>query len=147
MTIPAYPAFRFLISVDKQAQAAFTECDLPSIELEVEEIKEGGQNSYPHQLPGRRKAARVSLKNGVGKCALLDWYFTILNGQIKRKSVSIALLDETQQPVMIWDLEGAYPFKWSGSQLRSSDNSIAIQTLELACTEVTISYQGKKVKP
>lgn len=143
MTTPAYPAFRFLISVDKKPLAAFTECDLPTVELEVEEIREGGLNTYPHQLPGRRKAAKISLKNGVGKCTLLDWYFTILGGTIKRKNVTIALLDETQQRVMTWDLEGAFPFKWTGSQLRSSENSIAIQTLEFVCTEVTISYQGK----
>lgn len=143
MNIPAYPAFRFLVSVNEQAQAAFTECTLPTIELDVEEIREGGLNTYPHQLPGRRKAARISLKNGVGKCSLLDWYFDILGGTIERKSVTIALLDETQATVMTWDLEGAFPFRWTGSQLRSSDNAIAIQTLELVCSEVAVSYSGK----
>jgi phage tail-like protein len=144
MTMPsAYPAFRFVVKVGDQAQAAFTECDLPSVELDVEEIKEGGLNTFTHQLPGRRKAARISLKNGVGKCSLLDWYFTILKGEIERKNITIALLDETLKMVMTWNLEGAFPFKWSGSQLRSQDNSIAIQTLELVCNQVTISYDGK----
>ena len=143
MTAPAYPAFRFLISVDQQPMAAFTECELPTIELTLEEIKEGGLNTYPHQLPGPRRAAKISLKNGVGKCSLLDWYFTILGGKIQRKSVTISLLNEVQKPVMTWDLEGAFPFRWTGSQLRSADNTIAIQTLELACTEVSISYLGK----
>lgn len=142
MTVTAYPAFRFLVSVDKQAQAAFTECSLPNIELELEEIKEGGLNTYPHQLPGRRKAARISLKNGVGKCALLEWYAAILGGTIERKSVTVALLDETQKQVVAWELEGAFPFKWSGPQLRSQENSIAIQTLELACTNVTMTIKG-----
>lgn len=143
MSISAFPAFRFLVSVNDQAQAAFTECTLPTIELNVEEIKEGGLNAYAHQLPGARKSARVSLKNGVGKCALLDWYFEILGGAIKRKNVSIALLNETQETIMAWDLQEAFPFKWSGSQLRSSENAIAIQTLELVCSEVAITYSGK----
>ena len=142
-TTPAYPTFRFLISVNKHPQAAFTECDLPSIELDIEEIKEGGQNSYPHQLPGRRKAARISLKNGVGKSSLLEWYFTVLSGTIKRESVTVALLDSMQDTVMTWELEGAFPFKWTGPQLRSGENSIAIQTLDLVCTDVSISYKGK----
>lgn len=142
-TPPAYPSFRFLISVGQKPQAAFTECDLPTIELDLEELKEGGQNNYPHQLPGRRRAARISLKNGVGKSSMLEWYFSILNGKIERKSMTVALLDEHQQTVMTWELEGAFPFKWAGPQLRSQDNTIAIQTLELACTEVTISYKGK----
>lgn len=140
---PAYPSFRFLVTVDSQPLAAFTECDLPTIELEIEEIKEGGLNTYPHQLPGRRKAVRISLKNGIGKSSLLDWYFDVLGGTIKRKKVTIALLDEVQKTVMNWDMTGAFPYKWSGSQLRTSENTIAIQTLELVCSEVTISYKGK----
>jgi phage tail-like protein len=142
VTTPAYPAFRFLVSVDQKPQAAFTECDLPTIELEIEEIKEGGMNVYTHQLPGRRKAVRISLKNGIGKSSLLEWYFDVLGGTIKRRNVSISLLDEQQKTVINWNMADAFPYKWSGSQLRSSDNAIAIQTLELVCSEVTISYKG-----
>lgn len=147
MTAPAsrayaYPTFRFYISVNRSPQAAFTECDLPDIELDIEEIKEGGQNDYPHQLPGRRKAARISLKNGVGKSSLLEWYFSVLDGKIERKNVTVALLDSLQDTVMVWELEGAFPFKWTGPQLRTHENTIAIQTLDLVCTNVSISYKG-----
>ena len=77
MRIEVSPTFRFVVDVAGDRQAVFTECTLPVIEWEVEEVKEGGVNTYVQQLPGRRKPARISLKNGVGKSELLKWYFEI----------------------------------------------------------------------
>ncbi len=131
-------AFRFIVDIGGEAQAAFTECSLPSIEWEVEEVKEGGLNTYTHQLPGRRKAGKVSLKNGVGKSSLLDWYIQAMSEKFTRKPVTIKLLDVAYKTVMTWNLEEAYPAKWSGPQLKSDANSVAIQTLDLACGEITI---------
>ena len=133
------PAFRFVVDIDDNRLAAFTECTLPVIEFEVEEIKEGGLNAFTHLLPGRRKAARVSLKNGVGKSELLDWYVEVMGETFNRKSVTITLLDSKKEDVLTWQINGAYPVKWTGPQLKSSDNTIAIQTLELACGEITVS--------
>jgi len=137
----ANPAFRFVIDVDGETQAAFTECTLPSIEVDVEELKEGGLNTYTHQLPGRRKAAKVSLKNGVGKSSLLNWYIESLNQPVARKQFTITLLDARLKPVIAWHLQDAYPIKWSGPNLKSDDNAIAIQTLELVCGEVTVAVE------
>jgi phage tail-like protein len=136
----ANAAFRFVVDVAGERQAAFTECSLPTLEWEVEEVKEGGLNQYTHSLPGRRKSARISLKNGVGKSVLLEWYIQALAKQTERKKITITLLDHTAlKTVMVWNIENAYPIKWTGPQLKSSDNSIAIQTLELVCGNITIS--------
>ncbi|MBK8932716.1 MAG: phage tail protein [Chloroflexi bacterium] len=40
---------------------------------------------------------------------------------------------------MTWDIEAAYPVKWSGPQLNSGDNTIAIQTLEFACGSISMT--------
>ncbi|MCB8967249.1 MAG: phage tail protein [Ardenticatenaceae bacterium] len=56
------PTFRFLVSVEGIPQGVFTECTLPSIEWEIEELKEGGLNTYVHQLPGMRRSAKLILK-------------------------------------------------------------------------------------
>ncbi len=137
----ANPSFRFVVDMDGERQAAFTECNLPSLEIDVEELKEGGLNNYTHLLPGRRKAARVSLKNGIGKSKLLDWYIESLNQPVARKPFTITLLDAHLEPVLVWHVQDAYPVKWSGPSLKSSDAAIAIQTLELACGEVSVSKE------
>jgi phage tail-like protein len=51
------------------------------------------------------------------------------------------LLDLTHQPLMVWNIQDAYPIKWTGPQLKSDGNTIAIQTLELVCGEVTVSLE------
>ena len=134
-------AFRFVVDLDGERQAAFTECTLPSIEWEMEEIKEGGLNLYTHMLPGRRKGARVSLKNGVCKSELLNWYIEAIGKAAARKPLTITLLDSLRNPVMVWQLQEAYPVKWTGPQLKADDNAIAIQSLELACGDITISIE------
>ncbi len=132
-------AFRFVVTVDGMPAGAFTDCTLPSLELELEEVKEGGLNTYTHQLPGRRKSARITLKNGVGILnQLLPWYIKTMNEQFSRRRVTITLFSALIIPVMVWDIEDAYPVKWVGPDLQSGSNSVAIQTLELACGAINV---------
>ena len=135
----ANTAFRFVIYVNGMPQAAFTECTLPSIDLDIEEVKEGGLNSYTHQLPGRRKATKIVLKNGVGKSPIVAWYIELLIHPVPRRNLTISLLGPLQNPVLVWQIQEAYPVKWDGPGLRSDDNTVAIQTLELVCGEVTVA--------
>lgn len=131
--------FRFVIDVEGEAQGAFTECTLPIIEWDVEEIKEGGLNTFTHQLPGRRKGAKITLKHGVGTSELMNWYVDTMNESFTRKPMTVTLLNAKYQSVMTWHINDAYPTKWTGPQLKSSENSIAIQSLELACGEIMVS--------
>lgn len=131
-------AFRYIIEIDGKRLAAFTECTLPTIEWEMEEVKEGGLNTYVHQLPGRRKASRLTLKQGVGKNVLFDWYLKTLNETFEPRDITVSLLDVTGADVATWIVGRAYPIKWTGPQLKSDSNVVAIQTLEFACAEVLI---------
>jgi phage tail-like protein len=102
-------AFRFLVDIDGKPQAAFTECNLPNIDWEIEEVKEGGLNTFTHQLPGRRKPGKISLKNGVGKSELVDWYIQCMSEQFTRKPVAVTLLDVSHKAVITWNLADAIP--------------------------------------
>jgi phage tail-like protein len=134
----ATASYRFVVMVDNVPVGAFTECTLPTLELEVEEVKEGGLNTYVHQLPGRRRPARLTLKNGVGLAStLLKWYIESMDEEIDRRRVTIVLLNSFFSPVMVWHIEKAYPVKWTGPQLQSDANAVAIQTLELVCGPIT----------
>ncbi|MEZ4661668.1 MAG: phage tail protein [Caldilineaceae bacterium] len=52
-----HAAFRFVVEIGQDKVAAFTECTLPVLDWQIEELKEGGQNMFVHQLPGPRKTA------------------------------------------------------------------------------------------
>jgi len=41
-------------------------------------------------------------------------------------------LDEADQPVAVWNVVQAYPLKWSMSDLKSSENAVVVESMELA---------------
>ncbi len=140
----AQPTFRFIVLVNGAPYGVFTECDLPVVGWETQTIKEGGLNSRVHQLLGRRKESSMTFKNGVGTSAFIAWYLLVMNGVFNipalklRRAVTVILLNPLKIPVMTWHVSNAMPTEWSGPQLKTSDNSVAIQTLKLICGDVTI---------
>jgi phage tail-like protein len=137
----ANAAFRFVVSVGGKSLAAFTQCTLPTMEWEVQQVKEGGLNTFVHQLPGQRKPGTLQLANGVGQSSLVDWYLESMSGRPARKTITISLLNVEKKPVITWQVEGAFPTKWQGPQFKSDAQTVAIQTLELACGQITASYE------
>jgi phage tail-like protein len=142
MEVEAYPAFRFAVQIEGVTEAVFTECTLPSLEVDVHEQLEGGFNDGTLLLPGRVTKGTVALKRGVARqSALLRWYSEVMQGQIakSRRQVSVLLLDALGETVLRWDFSGAYPTKWSGPTLNSSSKELAVETLELTFENVTVS--------
>jgi phage tail-like protein len=136
----SHAAFRFVVLVDGIPLGAFTECTLPTIEWSVKEVKEGGLNSYVHQLPDRRNKATITLKNGVGLVDhLLVWYLMTMSETFWRRRITIILFNPLMAPVMFWHIEDALPIKWEGPTLKTGENSIAIQTLQFSCGEIVIA--------
>jgi phage tail-like protein len=132
-------AFRFVVAIDGVPLGAFTECTLPALEVDVEDVKEGGLNTSVHQLPGQRRAAKITLKNGVGLTThLLNLYQKAMQGQVKRLHVTVTLLNPLLVPIMVLDISEAYPIRWAGPELRTESNTLAVQTLELACGEINV---------
>ena len=137
-----HSAHSFVIEIGGERVAAFTECTLPDLEIEIQEQKEGGQNTYVHMLPGPRKAGRVTLSRGLDKKSkLMKWYFDVLNGKVKQatKPISIILFDARKNQLARWDFEKAIPVKWTGPTLKSDQGAVAIEKLELAVHGLVIS--------
>jgi phage tail-like protein len=137
----AHPAFRFVVQIDGIESATFTQCTLPSLEIEVEERKEGGFNDGTHILPTRVKKGTITLKRGMlSGTELLAWYLAVMSGQIakSRRQVSIIMLDSQGEEIMRWDFAGVYPVKWTGPELDAASNKVAIEALELAYESLTV---------
>lgn len=135
----ANPAFRFVVSIAGMSNVgAFTECTLPTVEWDIYDIKEGGVNTFVHQMPGRRKRARLTLKNGIGTGDLVKWCKESMGENFKRRNITVTLMNTKHEKLLMWHLNAAYPVKWTAPVLKTSDNSVAIQTLEFACHEMEI---------
>ncbi len=140
----AFPSFRFIVTVNGAPHGVFTECSLPVIDWEFEPVKEGGLNTHIHTLIGRRKETRFTLKNGVGTSLLVSWYMSTMAEEFLtsstdlRRTVTITLLNSLKIPVMAWNISDAFPLKWTGPQLNTGENTVAVQTLEFAGGEVVV---------
>lgn len=137
-----HSAHSFVIEIGGKRMAAFTECTLPTLEIETEEIKEGGQNTYVHLLPGPRKSGRVTLKRGFTvEKELMKWYTDVLQGKVKdaTRSISIVLFDSKGNQLGRWDFTKAYPVKWTGPTLKSDAGAVAIEQLDLVVHDWVVS--------
>ena len=132
-------AYQFLLILEGEKMASFTEIQLPEIEIELETVKEGGLNTYVHQLPGMRKASTIVLSHGIANKDIFDTWVNdyLVKGKFKRKAVTLMLVGLSNAEIHTYYIENAFPYKWSAAPLNSSSSTIAIQTLYLACGEVT----------
>ncbi|MDX2136636.1 MAG: phage tail protein [Chloroflexota bacterium] len=144
--IEIYASFRFTVTMGKENEvlATFSECTLPNLEIETFEVKEGGQSEYSHRLPVRVRPGNVTLRYGLTKGdKLLHWYLAMLNGLdgegklIKdlSKAVTITMYNLEQGKMVAvanWTFKNAFPIKWKGPTLKTDQQALAIEELELA---------------
>jgi len=133
---------RFVFAVDGGVGeiGAFTECLGLQVELQVEEIIEGGQNQFVHRLPGRMRWPNIVLKRGITNSdALFEWFqkssgdgFSGAGNKISPASGSIKLLDAAGKTIRQWTFIGAFPVKWTGPKLAAGQNAAATEELEIA---------------
>lgn len=132
--IDAFSAHSFVIEINGSPMAAFTECTLPTLEIETQDQKEGGLNEYTHVLPVRRKSGRLILKRGLtASQELLSLYRDLLSGQVQPATykVSVVMYDSMKSELARWNFEKAIPVKWTGPTLKSDAAAVAIESLEL----------------
>lgn len=134
-----YPPTGFAFRVEVQDLPAndhdvrFTEVGGLSVEMGTEEVVEGGENRFIQKFPTRAKYPELVLKRGV----LVDSEVTtwirecIEDFNIQPKDVFITLLNPDHEPLLTWRVVKAYPTKWAVSDLNSTANAVAVETLQL----------------
>lgn len=136
------PSFYFSVELDGVA-VHFQEVSGLEVSMEVEEITEGGNNLYKHRVPTRQSYSNITLARGVMSednpfylwvQAVLLKQETLNNTFGKLTNVlSIYLMSPSDNEIIkSWQIIGAYPIKWSVSNLNATENKIAIETVDLA---------------
>lgn len=147
-----YPvSFYFQLSFGG-VDAAFQEVTGISKELSVEEVVCGGENRFKYKLPTASTSQNLVLKRAMvsGYSDLLKWCSDCVDSGLVKpimpRDVSVSLLDAMGQVRTMWTFHKAYPVKYSVSELKSQDNALVIESMELAYTyfevaqETVISY-------
>jgi phage tail-like protein len=130
---------KFTFEIDGTTIGAFTEVSGLSVQIDVEELAEGGQNAYTHKLLGRMKWPNLIFKRGVTDTdALFEWLMTASGDGLTRagnkvtpRNGKISVLNAKGEPMRTWTIMGAKPVKWTGPKLAASSRDLAIEELEV----------------
>jgi phage tail-like protein len=140
-----YPVgFYFKLSF-KGDDTAFQEVSGISKELHLEEVIGGGENRFKYRLPNISTSSNLVLKRGLVTkgSKLVDWCAaTMDNGliaAIETHDVSVTLMNEKGNSTAMWTFYNAYPVKYAVSDFKSQENSIVIESIELAFTYFDIT--------
>ena len=124
---------RFRVRIDGEDLGAWSKCDGLSVEYEVKEYQEGGENSFVHKIPGRAKYQNIKLTRVIGaESKKVAVWLTSLQATVRRQTAEIAALDSKGGTITSWKLQGVYPAKWTGPSFDVGSPQPATETLELA---------------
>ena len=133
------PSFYFKLGIDNASvDCAFQEASGLEKEMDIEEVTSGGENRFRYRLPKGLKSSNLVLKRGatLSSSPLAKWCYDTLEGglgtPIITKDVVLTLFKPSGMPAMTWTFKRAWPVKWSYSELKSQDNGLLIETIELA---------------
>jgi phage tail-like protein len=127
-----YATYNFRVTTDG-LEASFAEVQVPTAEIEVVEYREGGDRTNSvRRVPGVTKYSNLVLKRGIaGSTELWEWFTSIRNGELQRRTVVVALLNERRDPVLTYTLRNCLPVKYVGPTLQAAATEVAIEEVEL----------------
>ena len=135
------PVFHFQVEWGG-TRIGFTEVSGLSTELQPIDYREGSALNYNvTKMPGMPKYADISLKRGIfaGDNEFYQWITTVQLNKIDRRDITISLLNENHEPVMVWKVSAAWPSKVEGPSLKSTGNEVAIESITLVHEGITFA--------
>lgn len=135
------PKFHFEVNWDGEVMS-FQEVSGLDVEAQPIEYRAGDSPIFSAmKMPGLKKYSDVTMKKGVFKSdtKFWDWFNAIKMNTVKRMPVTISLLDEAGKPEMVWTLTNAWPTKITATDLKSTGDEVAIETIVIAHEGLTIS--------
>ncbi len=140
-----YPLPKFHFDVDwGGTRIGFTEISGLDVETEVIEYRDGASPEYSKQkIPGMQKFANITMKRGVfaSDNDYYKWWNTVSLNTVERRDVTVTLMNEEHEPVMVWKIKNAWPTKIASTDLKSDGNEIAIESIELAHDGLSIQNE------
>jgi phage tail-like protein len=140
-----YPIPKFHFQVEwGGSRIGFTEVSGLDITTEVIEYRDGASPEYSKvKMPGQRKFSNITMKRGTfhGDNEFYAWFNTVNLNQIERRNLTISLLNENHEPVVVWKVKNAWPTKVTPTDLKADGNEVALESLELAHEGLTIQNE------
>ena len=131
-----YPLVKFHFQVEwGGTKIGFTEVSGLDVETEIVEYRDGSSPEYSKiKMPGMQKFSNITLKRGSFKSdnEFFNWWNTVKLNTIERRDLTISLLNEDHEPVVVWKVKNAWPTKIQPTDLKGDGNEVAIESMEIA---------------
>ena len=125
-----YSGFRFLVAIDQIRLGGFTKVKGLQRETKVETYHEGGANDFEHKFVTLTSYPNLVLERGLADAALWEWHQQVVEGNVKRRTVTVTLRDETGSDAWSWTAQAAYPVKWGCADFDASSGQVTAETIE-----------------
>lgn len=145
-----YSAFNYIVALggkqgdgsDGTIVGGFSDVSGIGMDVNYAEYRNGNEKfNTVRKVPNTHKLDDVTLKRGlVGSDDLFEWIKTVRDGKADPRQVTITLLDEARQPVVMWALRNAQPKKWTGPTLAAKGGG------EVAMEELHLVHEGIEYK-
>lgn len=130
-----YPLPKFHFQVEwGGANLGFTEVSGLDVQVDPIEYRDGASPEYlKTKMPGMQKFSNITMKRGTfqGDNDFYNWWNTVALNTIERRNVTISLLNENHEPVVVWKIKNAWPCKVTSTDLKADGNEVAIESIEL----------------
>jgi len=133
------PAFRFRVYRGTRALLQVTEAS--GLVLEGRNPAFGQPDPKKPDLPS---GPGVVLRRGVTQDkGFWDWFCQAQSDPALKDDVRIVLMDKDGRDAVVWMLEGAYPVRWSGPDLKADCSAVAFESLELRFDRIRWESPGQ----
>jgi len=137
-----YPIPKFHFRVEwGGTRIGFTEVTGLEVSTDVIEYRDGASPEYSKiKMPGMQKFGNITMKRGTfaHDNEYYNWWNTHALNTIQRRDITISLLNESHEPVVVWKVKNAWPVKVQSTDLKGDGNEVAIETIEIAHEGLTI---------
>lgn len=136
------PLLSFSFTVEWGGErVGFTEVTGLSSSTEVIEYREGSDPmATKRKMPGMLTYDNITLKRGTiaADADFYTWFNSHQFNQTERRDLTIKLLNENLEPVMTWRALNCFVVKYTPSELKSDDNAVAMESVEIATEGVSL---------
>ena len=129
------PKFYFSVDIDDLTDLPFQEVSGLEVEADNISYRHGNDPSFGTiQMPGIKKSGNLILKKGVfaNETIFNSLISKIRLNTYKRMTVVIRLMDETTEPRMTWEINNAFPLKYTSTEMNSESSETAIESIEFS---------------
>jgi phage tail-like protein len=137
------PQFRFEVDLGTGLDIVkFQDVSGLDVESAIVEYRKGNSPLFSAtKMPGIAKHGNITLKTGVfaNDNRFWEWHKEISSNAVKKRTISIRLLDEGGRVVMQWQLHNALPTKITGADVKSEGNEVVVNSIEITHEQLTIT--------